>query len=290
MVKNYKEFYERNGYLVVHNLIPTKKIDLFLKSFNKEIIQNKNLILPLMDSQSIKTPSITNNKLDNPIANIHCLKYFNKKFTKLNNEALKIILSNEILKILSKLHNCENFKLIMSMLFDKNTGTPAHQDCYYLDSFPYGNMTAAWIALQDISINAGRFYVISKSKEINFKLTKLEIKNPTLYEKKLYNMIINKKLKINAPYLKKGSVLFWNSGTIHGSLKTTDETLTRKSLTSHFIPKKYKFIRNRYSDEIRPVKGFYFKKTLCRVVENMTKQKRKSFSHRTIKTFNKQTF
>ena len=40
--------------------------------------------------------------------------------------------------------------MVMSMLFDQNAGTPAHQDCY-LDSLPHGNMTAAWIALEDIT-------------------------------------------------------------------------------------------------------------------------------------------
>ena len=32
------------------------------------------------------------------------------------------------------------------------SGTPAHQDYYYLDSFPHGNMTTAWIALEDIKL------------------------------------------------------------------------------------------------------------------------------------------
>jgi phytanoyl-CoA hydroxylase len=41
---------------------------------------------------------------------------------------------------------------------------------------------------------------------------------------------------IHAPALKKGDVLFWNSRTVHGSLETTDERYSRKSLTAHYLP------------------------------------------------------
>jgi phytanoyl-CoA dioxygenase PhyH len=48
-------------------------------------------------------------------------------------------------------------------LFDANTATPAHQDWWYLDSIPNGHLLAAWIALEDIEEDAGRFYVIPQT-------------------------------------------------------------------------------------------------------------------------------
>ena len=54
-------------------------------------------------------------------------------------------------------------------------------------------MTAAWIALEDINIEAGRFYVIPKSQNLNIKLTKDEIENPNKYEEKIEKLI--KKIK-----------------------------------------------------------------------------------------------
>ena len=75
------------------------------------------------------------------------------------------------------------------MYFDKNAGTPPHQDGYYLDTLPVGNLTAAWIALEDIDERAGRFYVVPNSQSINFDLTEEEIKTSDLYEKKVKNYL-----------------------------------------------------------------------------------------------------
>ena len=72
--------------------------------------------------------------------------------------------SDEIVNCLKAIHNNENYyHAVMSMFFDANAGTPAHCDNYYLDSLPGGNLTAAWIALEDIKWNSGRFFVCPKS-------------------------------------------------------------------------------------------------------------------------------
>ena len=292
LTKKYKNFYERNGYLVVHNLIPKKKINKFNLFFQNNVIKKKKTVFPLMDKQKVDRIKIIDNKLQNPIANIHSIKYFEKKFSKLNEESLKIILYKNISKVLSMLYDYKKFNLVMSMLFDQNAGTPAHQDCYYLDSKPHGKMTAAWIALEDIDKKAGRFYVIPGSHKTNIQLNKNEIKDPNKYEKKLINVINKKKMKIKAPILKKGSVLFWNSGTIHGSLKTIDKKYSRKSFTCHFIPTKYKFLRNRYLNEVRPIKRFnnnINNNIFCRLIKVNQKNKKKYIS-RSVKNFNKQNF
>ena len=95
----------------------------------------------------------------------------------------------------------------MSMFFDQNVGTPAHQDCYYLESLPISNLTAAWIALEDIDEKAGRFYVIPKSNKRLIFLNEKEINDPNLYEKnrKTYNQ---RKMQIIAPELKKEMFYF----------------------------------------------------------------------------------
>jgi phytanoyl-CoA hydroxylase len=36
-------------------------------------------------------------------------------------------------------------------------------------------------------------------------------------------------------------VLFWNSRTIHGSLPTRDATVSRKSLTAHYLAEEHSF-------------------------------------------------
>ena len=36
------------------------------------------------------------------------------------------------------------------MFFDQNSGTPAHQDCYYLEFAAQLQFDSQWIALEDI--------------------------------------------------------------------------------------------------------------------------------------------
>ena len=284
-----KKFYKENGFVVVKDLVPSKQIDDLLKVFTEDIIKNKKICLPLMDKQEFTRPLIIDNKLQNPISNPHCLKFLNKNLKKFNKECLKVILSKKIYFSLKEIYDKKKFKLLMSMFFDQNVGTPAHQDCYYLDSLPIGNLTGAWIALEDIDEKAGQFYVIPKSHKINIILNEDEIKNPNLYEKKIFNLIKKEKLNIFCPKLKKGSVLFWNSGTIHGSLKTKNSLFTRKSLTCHFIPHDLLYLRNRYSKEIRKVEGFRYDNFYCKVIK-YSKKKQKKYIKRKLSTFNKQQF
>ena len=284
-----KKFYQENGYVVIHNLIKDLEIDKFLNIYNSEIVKNKKVKLNLMDKQSYSRGNYENNYLQNPIADPHNIKYKNKKLSKFSTESLKIILNNNIFKILKKIYGKSQFKLLMSMFFDQNSGTPAHQDCYYLDSLPIGNLTAAWIALEDINENAGRFYVIPKTHKRLIYLSQKEINKPSLYEKKIEHIIREEKLKIVAPKLKKGSVLFWNSGTIHGSLKTKNKKYSRKSFTCHFIPGDFDYLRNRYTNEVRKYRSFKYKKFICKI-NSKSNTKPVQYKIRDISSFNKQDF
>jgi len=240
-----------------------------------------------MSLQKITEIKKKNNIMLDTIGDIHCIKYLNKEYTKLNDESLKIICSKEIHQILKKLHGFNKFNLIMSMFFDGKSGTPAHQDSYYLDSYPSGNLTAAWIACENINIKAGRFFIIPKSNKIKIPLNQDEIINPNKYEKKLYKFIKSKKLNIVKPFLKKGDVLFWNSNTIHGSMRNIDKNFTRKSITCHFIPQKFKFVRNRYNPEIRKFEYFNFNnKFKCRITNSVNKKfAKKKYISRSKKSF-----
>ena len=47
----------------------------------------------------------------------------------------------------------------------------------------------------------------------------------------------------HAPVLAKGDVLFWNSLTVHGSLKTTVTGASRRSMTAHYIPETSRYLQ-----------------------------------------------
>jgi phytanoyl-CoA hydroxylase len=59
-------------------------------------------------------------------------------------------------------------------------------------------------------------------------------------------------LVCRAPALSKGDVLFWAAKTIHGSLRTTEPTRSRRSFTAHFIPDRGRFLQ--FQTRVRPLK------------------------------------
>ena len=168
----------------------------------------------------------------------------------------KLLSSEKIVEALDFIYKDENeYHAVMSMFFDANAGTPPHCDNYYLDSLPEGNLTAIWIALEDINQKAGRFFVLEGSNKNKFKLSQNQIDNADLYENYMRKFISENNKDLRIPSLKKGDVLFWNSKTVHGSTKTEDPSFSRKSYTCHYIPISSKFVRNKYYPIVRSCKG-----------------------------------
>ena len=100
------------------------------------------------------------------------------------------------------------------MYFEGNSVTGEHQDTYYLDSNNIGTLTAAWIALEEIKADAGRFFICEKSHKID--ISKLKYFNNILsnhkeYIDELISLCKKNNLTFKAPLLKQGDILFWNS-------------------------------------------------------------------------------
>jgi phytanoyl-CoA hydroxylase len=96
-------------------------------------------------------------------------------------------------------------------------------------------MNAVWIALEDINDLSGPFHIYKRShkyfceEEIE-KVAKLGTE--VVAEKVIEE---NRLIKIPA-IIKKGSILVWNSYTLHGSENPKDEVTSRKSITAHYYP------------------------------------------------------
>jgi phytanoyl-CoA hydroxylase len=131
------------------------------------------------------------------------------------------------------------------MYFEGNSATWEHQDSYYLDSEKMGEMAAAWIAVEDISAKAGRFFICPKSHKIKVDNHGLEnniAEHHDVYIASVVAQIRKLELEIRAPALQTGDVLFWNAFTIHGSLDSQDPRHSRSSITCHAIPRSRKLL------------------------------------------------
>jgi len=165
----------------------------------------------------------------NSIQNPHMLG-----FSKLRAKTLNILHHENISQCLKDFFDKDDdFVHWQSMFFDISTATNLHQDTWYLDTKPKGNLVGVWIALEDIYLESGPFCVYPKTghKLIDFK----DFDFNNLENDKNFIRSYPKSSRYNF-LAKKGDILIWNSYILHGALPRTSEKLTRKSLTSHYYP------------------------------------------------------
>lgn len=230
-----KEFYEKNGYYIFQKIIPEPLIDKLLEQYNSDILPAKNYYFRQSSNRWEKNKITEYGYSEESFLNIH--DYPN--YPSFCEAAMQIFCSQQVRDALTQLTESPKHNLMQSMLFDLNAATPAHQDWYYLDSIPNGHLLAGWFALEDIHKEAGRFYVLPESNQVDFDLTLDEKVSNAPYVQKLKDYVDAHQCNIYAPPLQKGDVLFWNSRTIHGSLETVNPKYSRKSLTAHYLPSQY---------------------------------------------------
>jgi phytanoyl-CoA hydroxylase len=228
------KYYESNGWVVMPGLIPTEKVDSLLQAYKEQIVPSKAKFFR-QNTSTYETNRFTScGHVIQSFLDIHNYKTF-PGFRK---SALEIYFSNEMLDALSEVSGFNSHNLMQSMLFDANATTWPHQDWWYLDSVPNGNLLGAWIAIEDIEEDAGRFYVLSQTQKIMLHERGMPHSRWVARIKEYMDTHAD---QVVAPALKKGDVLFWNSGTIHGSFPTKNLKFSRKSLTAHYMPSELTF-------------------------------------------------
>ena len=252
-IQEAKKFYDENGYVIIKKIISNDVCDTLRNFWTNEIKPFKGKIYRQTTSNAEVNVFNKNNWIMNPILNIQSLNH--KYFSGIRNCAEKNIFSStKLCKILNIFLN-ERPKFVQSMYFEGNSATWEHQDTYYLDSEIIGSMIAGWIALEDIKADAGRFFICPSSNKLDLiKQVKTNnyAYNHDNYIQEVVSLIKKENLKIIAPYLEKGDVLFWNSKTIHGSLDSQSKSNSRSSVTFHAIPESHRFLQ--FQSKIKNIK------------------------------------
>ncbi len=227
-----KEYYKKNGYVIIPNLIEEKYIDNILFQLEK-FKKNNSLFYSQSDHnwRRIKNDLDKNGLLTSSFENFTNLVW-SKKLARSGRDILQ---SKPILEILRELSDQEDFCMWQNMLFDRSTGTVDHLDTWYLDTDPMGKLIASWVALEDINDDGGSFHIYPGSH--------LENSNDwigTNHEKYvLWCNELSKKYIRKKALLKKGDVLFWHPSLLHGATLQNKKGKTRKSLTAHYFPTNY---------------------------------------------------
>ncbi len=231
------------GYVVVRGLVSAAACASVRQAFAEEVKGYPGFLYRQATARAERNQLNEHGHVMNPLLNLQDLDPHS--FGALRRESLDVFTSRGVVASLSAVFD-ENPKLVQTMYFEGNSETWAHQDTYYLDSERIGTMVAAWIALEDIHPGAGRFFVYPRSHLIDLSRNGGDFDiafHHDRYKALIIDVIRRHGLEMRAPSLQCGDVLFWNSKTIHGSLRTQGTTRTRQSLTAHYIPESHRFLQ-----------------------------------------------
>src|SRR5665213_15766 len=231
-----RQYYESNGYYICRKLIPADWIDKLVGHYKTDIVPAKNPFYRQNSSQYEANRLTKHGYVTQSFLDIH--EY--KKYPDFSLSAMKIYTSDIVRAALKDVTGFDSCNLMQTMLFDANTETWPHQDWWYLDSVPNGHLLAGWFALEDIDERAGRFFVLPKSQTVDLHSDTPNLPH-TEWIARMRAYVAKHPDQVHAPALEKGDVLFWNSRVVHGSLATKDASLSRRSLTAHYMPSEFTF-------------------------------------------------
>lgn len=239
-----KAYYEENGYVIVKGGIEAAACDKIRALWEREIKPFGGHIYRQATAKVERHKLNDKGWVMNPILNLQSVDP--QRFPQFREFATHHILSHPRMTQGFSILLGDTPKIVQSMYFEGNSATWEHQDSYYLDSEKLGTMVAGWIALEDISAEAGRFFICPKSHKIELIKQQKDnniADNHEAYIQQVVGRIRSLNLEIRAPYLEKGDILFWHAFTIHGSLDSQDEQHSRSSITCHAIADSHRFIQ-----------------------------------------------
>jgi len=238
-------YYEEHGYVIVRGAVSPTDCDHIRALWEREVKPSRDFIYRQATGQAERHSLNPQGWIMNPILNLQSVDPRN--YGDFRSFATDRILTAQGLTQAFRILLEENPKLVQSMYFEGNSATWEHQDSYYLDSEHIGAMAAAWIALEDIAPQAGRFFICPRSHNIDLGRQSYATNIADNHEGYIQSVVRKVQalgLEIRAPFLAKGDVLFWNAWTIHGSLDSHDPLHARSSITCHAIPQSHRFLQH----------------------------------------------
>ncbi len=131
--------------------------------------------------------------------------------------------------------------------FFKGSNQETHSDSIHMTTEPLGYLVATWTALEDITADSGPLHYYPGSQKLPYVMGEnFPHESSTFavdddlylhYEKKISEIIEEKKLRKEIFLAEKGDMLIWHANLLHGGEKVTNENSTRKSLVTHYFCK-----------------------------------------------------
>ena len=150
---------------------------------------------------------------------------------------------NDILQLLMG----KEIEIFQTINFLKGSQQRSHSDSIHMTTFPYGNIIAVWVALEDVSENCGPLHYYPGSHKLPYLMNrdfdnvgtsyKLGKHLYSAYEDKVEQVLLKHPLEKKVFIAKKGDVLIWHANLMHGGEPQNNSNLSRKSMVLHYYSK-----------------------------------------------------
>lgn len=130
-----------------------------------------------------------------------------------------------------------NVKSMQSMLFVKGPGKAGqswHQDEYYIPTRDR-SLTAAWIALDDATVQSGCLWIIPGSHRAGTIMKRVPGKNAEFAELDTVDVSAFGSDRIVPVEVPAGAVVFFNGYTLHSSRRNKTDDRFRMALVNHYM-------------------------------------------------------
>ncbi len=156
---------------------------------------------------------------------------------------LKASADPELMRIINLIMG-KKMDLFQSINFLTGSEQRTHSDSYHMSTFPYGNIIAAWIALEKTTDQNGPLHYYEGSHKLPYLVNRdfgnagtnlfLGKKQYSDYEDKIEDVLAEHNFERKILLAEPGDVLLWHSNLLHGGEPHHDKSLTRKSLVTHY--------------------------------------------------------
>jgi hypothetical protein len=155
--------------------------------------------------------------------------------------ALSLYLQPEIFRLIDLIFDQQSVAF-QSLYFEHGSMQSLHRDPMFAPTRPVPHLVAAWIALEDISPDSGPLFFLPGShrlpwfefQENSVALTpKARARQPE-YQSWIQELLGRERREWKRFVCRRGDVMIWHAGLMHGGSKILNPTTTRKSFVVHY--------------------------------------------------------
>ncbi|MDR3564482.1 MAG: phytanoyl-CoA dioxygenase family protein [Negativicutes bacterium] len=160
---------------------------------------------------------------------------------KFSKEVYSLAVNAKIIEIISQIYGRKAFPF-QTLNFPVGTEQPFHSDSVHFSSIPERFMCGVWVALEDISVNAGPVLYYPGSHKfpiyVNEHIGHTHVpgtkSSQTVFEPMWRKLVASNNLNPERLLIRKGQALIWAANLLHGGDRHRDQNLTRWSQVTHY--------------------------------------------------------